>query len=317
MSRFVARTTALALAASLAVAPAPSEAIAPVLLILVKQLAKDAAKSILKDMLLSGLRDMGCKGIALANAFEAFDLRSKTRGVGGMMGMMGGGMPKLPPGMTMPSLPPGMNVPGMSGAMPGLPGGMAIPQLPGGMALPQMPGGMAIPQMQSGMMISPGLAGAAGMPPDVAAKMREMMSGAGQLPADSGIDSEQMARMMQAMSRPLSPPETVAVIDELAEVGFLPKAIQSELKECMLFLPAAIPAMGMGMAMLRPVLPQLRQARDEIRALSPAEQDELAEALLQELRPLPADERKTIVEFLDGGFFPKRIGDAVKVGLKG
>ena len=29
----------------------------------------------LKDMLLSGLRDMGCKGIALANALEALDLR--------------------------------------------------------------------------------------------------------------------------------------------------------------------------------------------------------------------------------------------------
>lgn len=167
------------------------------------------------------------------------------------------------------------------------------------------------------MTIPPGLAGAAGMPPDVMAKMREMMPGAGQMPAGSEIDSEQMARVMQAMSRPLSPPETLATIDELAEVGFLPRAIQSELKECMLLLPAAIPAMGMGMAMLKPMLPQLRQARDEIRALSPAEQDELAQALLQELRSLPADERRQIVEFLDGGFFPKRVGDAVKVGLNG
>lgn len=327
MNKFVAKTTALSLAASLALAPAPSEAIAPILLIFVKQIAQDAAKSILKDMILSSLRDMGCKGIALANAFEAFDLRRSAGGVGGMMGMLGGGMPKMPPGMTMPAMPSGMGIPGMPGGMAGLPGGMA--GLPGGMAMPQLPGGMGLPPGlagaagmaglagMAGMPGMPGMAGMPGMPPEMAAKMREMMPGAGQMPAGSEIDSEQMARMMQAMSRPLSPPETLATIDELAEVGFLPKAVQSELKECMLFLPAAIPAMGMGMAMMKPILPQLRQARDDIRALSPAEQDELAQALLQELRPLPADERKTMLEFLDGGFFPKRIGDTVKLGLKG
>ena len=87
--RWRLRTVAFAAAASLAAAPAPSEAIAPVLLVLVKQLAKDAAQSILKDLLLSSLRDMGCKGIALANAFEAFDLRKKAGGGAGMAGMAG------------------------------------------------------------------------------------------------------------------------------------------------------------------------------------------------------------------------------------
>ncbi|MGZ8261000.1 MAG: hypothetical protein ACXWUL_10690 [Caldimonas sp.] len=286
MKRLTARATALAVAVAMAAAPAPSEAIAPVLLVFVKQLAKDAAQSILKDLLLSSLRDMGCKGIALANAFEAFDLRRKAGGAG----MFAGGLPTLP-------------------------GGTALPQLPGDMVLPQVPGGMVLPQMPGGLALAPGLGGTAGMPPEMMAKMREMMPGAGSIPEGSGIDAEQMQRVLQAMSRPLSPPQTLAVIDEMAEVGLLPKAMQAELKECMLVLPAAAPALGMGMAMLQPMLPQLRQAREEMRALSPAEQDEVAAALLQELAPLPADERKSFVEFVDNGFFPRRIADAVKAGL--
>ena len=80
-------------------------------------------------------------------------------------------------------------------------------------------------------------------------------------------------------------------------------------------IEAAAPALGMGMAMLQPMLPQLRQARDELHALSAEEQDEVAAALLQELSPLPAGERKSVGEFLDNGFFPRRIVDAVKAGL--
>lgn len=142
-----------------------------------------------------------------------------------------------------------------------------------------------------------------------------MMPGVGQLPAGAGIDSEQMARVMQAMGQPLSPPETLAVIDEMTEVGFLPKAMQTELKECMVLLPASIPALGMGMAMMKPVLPQLRQAREQMQALTPAEQDEIGVAMVQEMKALPASERKSLVEFLDSGFFPKRTSEAAKAAL--
>ena len=163
-----------------------------------------------------------------------------------------------------------------------------------------MPGGLP------GMPGLPGMGlGAAGSE-EMMARMRSMMPAGGQLPAGTGIDPEQMARMMQAMSQPLSPPETLAVMDEMAEIGFLPKAMQAELKECMVLLPTAAPALGMGMGMLRPMLPQLRQARDQLHALPPAEQDELVAALAPEMKALPADERKTFLEFLDGGFFPKR-----------
>lgn len=312
MRRRLARIGAFALAAALAFTPAPSEAIAPILLLLVKQIVKDAAQSMMKDMILSSLRDMGCKGMALANALEAFDLR-RGGGAGGL-GMLVGGMPKMPAGMSMSNLPAGTGMPQMPPGMtmPPLPGGMSMPggmALPGGMAMPGLPAGMAMPGLPGGGL------GMAGMPPDVAAKMRELMPGAGQLPTGAGIDSEQMARVMQAMSQPLSPPETLAVIDEMAEVGFLPKAMQTELKECMVLLPAAIPALGMGMAMLKPVLPQLRQAREQMQTLSPAEQDEIGVAMVQEMKALPTSERKSLVEFLDSGFFPNRTSAAAKAAL--
>lgn len=297
MNKRAARFGVLTLAVAVAWAPAPSEAIAPALLLLVKQAVKQAATTMIKDALLSSLSGMGCKGIALANALEAFDLRSAAGGTGGMLG----GLPKMPPGMTMPNLPAGMS-------MPGMPAGMGLPQLPGGMAMPNLPGAMGLPGLPQGI------------PADVAAKMRAMVpNNAGQLPPGLALDPDQMAmmaQMQQAMSQPLSPPETLATLDELFELGFLPKAIQAELKECMVVLPATLPALGMGLGMLKPMIPQLRQARAELHALSPAEQDEVAAALLQEIKALPADQRAALVEHLDSGFFPPRVSAGVKVGLK-
>ena len=93
----------------------------------------------------------------------------------------------------------------------------------------------------------------------------------------------------------------------MTELGFLPKPMQSELKQCMTLVPAAVPALGMGLGMLKPVVPQIRQARDELRALSPAEQDEVAAAFVQEAKALSREERAAFAEHLDSGFFPPRI----------
>ena len=270
-------TLAVAAAAALALMPAPSEAIAPALLFMVKQIAQQAATSMIKDTLLSSLSGMGCKGIALSNALSAMDMR------GGGAGALLGGMPKMPGGLSMPT-------------MPGMPAMPAMPGIPG---MPGMPG-------------MTGLPGGAGMsiPPELAAKMGAMVPGAGQLPPGMALDPQQMAmlaNMQQMMSQPLSAAETVATMDELFELGFLPKAIQGEFKECMVLVPSTIPALGMGMGMLKPMIPQLRQARAEMRALSPAEQDEVAAALGQELKALPADQRSALLEYLDSGFFPPRV----------
>lgn len=267
---------AVAVAMAITIAPLASQAIAPLLLVLIKEMAQQAATSMVKDMLLSSLSGMGCKGIALANAIQAYDLRAAAGGSAGLLA----GMPRMPAGMTMPS-------------MPNMAGGAGL-----GMGMAGMPMG-------------------AGMPPEMAAKFGQLMPGAGQLPPGMVLDADQMAmmaRMQQAMAEPLSPPETLATIDELFELGFLPKSMQSELKECMLLVPATIPALGMGMSMLKPMLPQLGQAREELRALSPAEQDEVADVLLQQLKPLRAEERASLLEYLESGFFPPRIVQRVKLG---
>ncbi|RZU01073.1 hypothetical protein [Rivibacter subsaxonicus] len=296
------RVGILALVLALVLVPTPSVAIAPVVLVLVKQIAQQAATSMVKDMLLSSLSGMGCKGIALSNAIAAFDVRAGAGGMGGVLGALGGGLPKLPTGL------PGL--PGLPGTSPGLPGMGGMPGLPAGLgALPNMPAGAGL--VLGGLPSLPG-----GVPPEMAAKLAAMVPGGGAgMPAGMTLDPEQMAmmaRMQQAMSQPLSPPETLATIDELFELGFLPKSMQAELKECMVLVPAAIPALGMGMGMLRPVIPQLRQAREELHALSPAEQDEVAAMLAQELRELPADQRAALMETIESGFFPPAVGAGVK-----
>ena len=181
----------------------------------------------------------------------------------------------------------------------------------GGFKLPM--GGL--PKVPAGM-----LTGGAGLPPEVMAQMKAMMPGVGQLPAGMAVDPEQQAAMLQmqqAMGQPLSVPETLATIDELFELGFLPGPVQIEFKQCLLLVPATIPALGMGMGMLKPMVPQLRQARDELRALSPAEQDEVASAIAQEVRALPSDQRQALIEHLDSGFFPARVSQGVKSRLVG
>ena len=293
MHPFPTRLGALCLASTLALAPTTSDAIAPALLLMIKQIAKQTATSMVKDAMLSNLRGMGCKGIALSNAITAMDLR-------------GGGLPRMPAGMTMPNMPPGMTMPNM----PNLPPGMAMPNMPG---MTGMPGGAAMPTM-------PGMPGAAGMPggmpAEMEAKMQRLLPGVGELPPGAGIDPAMMARVQQAMSQPLSPPETLATIDELFELGFMPKAIQGEFKECMVLLPQTVQPLGMAMGMLKPMIPQLRQAREQMHALSPAEQDEAAAALVLELRPLPADQRATMLEHLNSGFFPKRMADGIRAQLQ-
>ena len=46
-----------------------------------------------------------------------------------------------------------------------------------------------------------------------------------------------------------------------------------------------------------------------------AEQDELAGAMAEELRAVPADDRKSFLESLDGRFFPPRVSEGVKARL--
>ena len=184
------------------------------------------------------------------------------------------------------------------GAGAGVMSGMfAMPSIP---AMPSMHGMPGVPS-------TPGMPGMAGMPPEIAAMMSRMMSG-------GGLNAEQtelLADLKDSMGAPLSPQETLATIDEMGELGLLPPAMASELKECLLVLPQSAQALGMGMGMMKTMLPQFREARDEMRRLSPLEQDELAATLAQELDQAPEADRKRMLTELRGGLFPTRVVDAL------
>ena len=274
--RAAGRCAAVTLALAVALGLAPIRSDAIAPVLLL--LVKQVAKDLAQSMLKDALLS-GLSGMGCKGIALSNALQALDRrgGAAGIgLGALGG-LPKMPAGAP--------NVTGMP-VMPGMPG---------------MPMGMG-----------------GAVPPEVAAQMRALMPGLGQMPAGMAMEPDQMAmleRMQQEMSEPLSPAQTIATIDEMAELGFLPKAIQAELKECMVVLPSSIPALGMGMGMLKPIIAQLRQAREQLHALSPAEQDEVVQALVQEIGPLPADQRAEFIGQLGSGFFPPRIGAGVKASL--
>ncbi|MEO7387360.1 MAG: hypothetical protein ABIX37_10525 [Gammaproteobacteria bacterium] len=272
------RSVPLALGLVLALAAWPSVAVAPLIAMLAKKVIQQTVSSMIKDTLLNSLSGMGCKGIALSNALNTLD--AVRPGAGGLPGLSLPDVPALPAGMPMPALP-----------------GVGTAAMPGLAVLAGLPG------MDPAML--------AALPPGMADQLAAM------LPA-SAVNAGQTAALQgaqAALSHPLSPPETVATIDELAELGFLPAEFHTELKECMVLVPQAATALGMGMGMFKPMIPKLRDARDQMHALSPAAQDELAGAMADELQDVPADDRKAFVESLDGGFFPTRVSEGVKQRL--
>jgi hypothetical protein len=193
----------------------------------------------------------------------------------------------------------------------GLKGGM-----PGGLgAMPQMPAGMAMPKMPAGVGVATGAMGAAGAAGTMDRLMPQM---AAQMPPGMGLTPEQAAMVSNMLSQPpLSPTESLAVMDEMAELGMLPKAIHAEIKECMVVLPETAAAIGMGMSMMKPMIPQMRQGREMMRAASPEEQDEMISMMVEQFQTLSASDRKGAVEMLDSGFFPPRVSEGVKARLAG
>ena len=262
-------------AVTLALVATPGQAIAPVLALLGKQLLQDMVMTTAKSMLMNSLSGMGCKGTALANAINSFG-SVKGGGLGALRGLTGaagvGGMPAMP---AVPGTLTGSGMTGMTG-MAGMPG-------------------------------MGGMSSMSGLPPDMAAQMKGML--AGMMPG-GGLDAEQsanIAELQRQMGAPLSPMETIATIDEMSEIGLLSAAMSTELKECLLVLPQSAPGMGAAMGMMKPMLSKFREARDEMRALSPVEQDELAASLAEELDKLPAADRKPMLTELGGGLFPPRV----------
>lgn len=191
--------------------------------------------------------------------------------------------------------------------------GMAAGLMPNLAAMPNMQGMPAVP----GMQVMPGMPGMAGVPPEVAAMMSKMMPGSmpgGGLTGPNGLNAEQsqmLAALTGSMGAPLSPQETMGILDEMVELGMLPEATGADLKDCLLLVPQSAQALGMAMGMMKSTLPQIREARDQMHQLSADEQDELATVLAKELDQASESDRKQMLAGLRGGLFPPRVVDAL------
>jgi hypothetical protein len=160
--------------------------------------------------------------------------------------------------------------------------------------------------------------GLTGLPGAGAMTMPGMPDLARMLPPGTALPPEQAAmleQMQRAMAQPLSPAQTLGAMDEMVELGLLPRPMHAEMKECMTLLPQTAAALGMGMGLLQPVLPELRTARDQMRALPLAEQEEMAALMAQELKAVAPADRALFLEQIDAGFFPPAVAAGVKARL--
>ncbi len=206
---------------------------------------------------------------------------------------------------------------GGKGAVAGMLGGAL---LPGGMAMPAMPTGMAMPP---GMAMPAGAMPGAGVDSPMMALMQQQLGArAGAMPTVSPEQMAQihsgMAAMQQAMAQPLSRGETLAVFDELGELGVMTPAMQSEVRDCItLAPPSASAALGTtGALMKNMMLPQLRMAREQMANLQPEEREQLATEIAQAMKDLPPEDRKAFQEGFGAGFFPADVVTAVKNKLR-
>jgi hypothetical protein len=197
--------------------------------------------------------------------------------------------------------------------------------------LASMIGGALVPGMPPGMAIAPGmsmsgLGDGKAMGGDMSSMMAMMQQ---QLGARSGnvptMTPEQMtqmnasmAAMQQAMSQPLSRAETLAVFDELGELGVMTPTMQSELRDCvMLAPPSASASLGMTGAMMKNMmLPQLRSAREQMANLQPEEREQFANEIAQAMKDLSPEDRKAFQDGFGAGFFPPDVVTAVKAKLR-
>jgi hypothetical protein len=328
--------------------PTATLAIIPLLALAGKQMIQNMIFNEVEGHLISSLAGMGCKGARLAGLIAAnADRLRPGGGLGGMAGAggMGGGMPPGMPNMASGGTPGGGMPPGMpsmagaggmpGGAMPpgmpsmpaGMPQGMAMPSMPTGAggvapgAMPRgtVPGGMAMGGAPMGAMPMGG-SGPVAMgqaPGDLqqafAAAQARTGAGSTMTPEQMARAQEAMARMQRAMEHPLSRPETLAVFDELKDLGILTDSMHSEARDCILLAPAGSDRqLGQTGAVFKEVLlPQIRETKAKLANLTPEEQDSLAQGISDALRDASPGDRKAFAEGLGQGFFPKAVVDKV------
>jgi hypothetical protein len=122
--------------------------------------------------------------------------------------------------------------------------------------------------------------------------------------------------MQQTMAQPLSRAETLAVFDELADLGVLSPAMRAEARDCITLAPPGA-NVGMAGAMLKNmVVPQLRASRDMMASLSPEERLQLADEIVDGLKEASPEDRKAFQDGFGIGFFPPDVVERVKAKLR-
>lgn len=285
---------ATALAAAVLMGGAPVHAVLPLIAGLGKQIVQHMLIDGVKSQLMGSLSGMGCKGAALASVLAG--------GKGALMpGLPGAAMPPgMPSGMSMPA---GMPMPG---ALPGAGEARSIPAARGGVGILNAPPGTDPRTMDMSHLM---------------AMAQQQMGGRGMAtmtPEQMAQVNASMAAMQQAMAQPLSRSETLEVFDELAALGVMTPAMQSEVHDCVTLAPPSVTAsLGMSGAMVKNMmLPQLRAAHERMANLQPEEREQLANEIAQAMKDASPADRKAFQEGFGTGFFPPDVVSAVKAQLR-
>jgi hypothetical protein len=147
-----------------------------------------------------------------------------------------------------------------------------------------------------------------------AMEMAQQQSGGRMTPEQQAMMQSAMTQMQGAMAQPLSRTETAAVFDELADLGLMSDSMRSEAKDCIALAPPGTgDSLGAAGAMLKNmVLPAARQAKERMAALTPEEQKQLAEGMVDALNSASPADRKAFFDGLGAGFFPPAVVEQVR-----
>lgn len=245
-----------------------------------------------RDQMIGSLSSMGCKGTHLAGLIASANA-AKTS-------LPGGGMPmNMPDGINMPgagmAMQNGMNSPTKSASMRAARGGIGIPSMTPEQAQAMMANGMPDPAMISQLTGRP-------MSPEEAAQMQNAMAG-----------------MQEAMSHPLSRTESIEVFDQLADMGLMTNEMRGEVHDCIMLAPSGSEsALGSSAAMIKTmVLPKLHETKQRLDSLSPEEQNQLADSMVDALQHASAKDRNQFLNGFGTGFFPAPVVEKVRSKITG
>ncbi len=336
MNPYAFRLRAALVSAALAAVATAAPAVVPLIAGLGKQILQNLILGEIKGQLIGSLAQMGCKGAALAGVIATIDARHVAAGAAKVPLPTGAAMPDVAATGTATAPSGGGGIlSSLRNAMRSMVGGAAPQDRIATPADAAAHPAVAEAQRITGGPVHIGSGNVAGADraPDLAGAyalaQREIAAAARQSPlgAMSGVEAatqldpaqaaqvgQIMGQMQQAMAQPLSRAETLAVFDEMAQVGVLTPAMRSEARGCILLAPpSADAALGQTGAMLKAMLlPQLQAMKQRLADLTPEDQQRLADELVQALREADARDRKAFGDGFGAGFFPPSVVQRVR-----